>query len=261
MFFKPDSNDTATDDEYTIYLNNSFSYYYTGKSTNFPTSSTNVQLELSMVDPSSCPITKYTYCSMTIPSDGTYINGNTSSPMTWITTPPLQNTGTCYINNLNCNNINIPSDGTITREYVTSVTDVSYNVAGTRYRQHLTVPDCGIYMFSFSTGIFTCFPIYVSSDINRVYNSKTGSVNDSDGIDGIGGLGNLIVMDVSNMDAAWLILPNYGLKVYDGSTLRLNYYNRTSTPRYVQSNNDFTVDSCKVYYKGEEQIDYGYYGY
>ena len=132
---------------------------------------------------------------------------------------------------------------------------MSYASAQTTYREHLTVRDCGIYMLSLS-GMslnYVLFPIYVSTDLNKVY-ASSGSITASDGIYGIEGRGTISSIDVNNTDAGWLIFPNYGLIVYDGSTnMRLNYYNKTLTPKYVVSTDNLTADSCKVYYKGIEQ--------
>jgi len=46
--------------------------------------------------------------------------------------------------------------------------------------------------------------------------------------------------------------------------IRLNYYNRTLTPKFVTPTNDYQGNSCKVYYNGVEQLysddlEYNYY--
>jgi hypothetical protein len=184
----------------------------------------------------------------------------TSTSMIWITKPPLQNTGTCYINNLNCNNINIPINGIITREYDTSVTDVSYNVAGTRYREHLTVPDCGVYIYSSALGY--PLPLYYSASLDYLFNYKkqTITLSDSDGIDGTSGVGNITYISIHNLDTAYFVYPNYGIKVWNswsdttrvGSDANLNYYNRTLTPKFLTPSNGNQADYCQVYYNGVE---------
>jgi hypothetical protein len=179
--------------------------------------------------------------------------------MNWITTPPLQNTGTSYINNLNCNNINIPSTGIIRREYETPVTDVSYNVGGTRYREYLTVPDCGVYLYN---AVDALFPLYTSCNYTNIYTqayqSNTIASQGGDGVNGSLGVGYYGPLSLANKDDGYIVYPNYAITVYNATVIVLNYQNNTNKPVYVISASGSntapnTGDSIKIYYDGVEQ--------
>jgi hypothetical protein len=185
--------------------------------------------------------------------------------MLWITTPPLQNIGTCYINNLNCNNINIPSNGIITREYATSVTDVSYAFANTIYRQHLTVPDCGVYMYVQYTGqYFYLYPIFFTiPDYTNFFNGVPedgSSIDTTSGIGGTGGYGLYKTLDIADIDDAYLVQPGYGIIVHNQRNFigghMINYENTKDVINLVSSTsgNNNKGASIQVYYKGIEQL-------
>ena len=138
---------------------------------------------------------------------------------------------------------------------------MSYVVAKTKYKNYLTVPDCGVYVYS--GGI--PYPLYYSLSLNYVFNYKaqTVTVRSSDGIDGTDGKGTIAYIDLHNLDYAYLIHPNYGLIVWNtwnswsdetrvGTDSNLNYYNKTLTPKYVKTTGNNQGDYCQIYYKGVE---------
>ena len=134
------------------------------------------------------------------------------------------------------------------------------------YKSYSTLKECGVYLYNSANGIFVSFPIHASIyQYSNFFSSfPTGSnlntLNVSN--DGTAGVGIYATISLSNNDDAYLVYPDYGLKVYNGSsgyssTLVIDYYNSSSTPRIVRaagSGNNNSGDCCKIYYKGVELI-------
>jgi hypothetical protein len=197
-------------------------------------------------------ITPNANCTLTSPnSAGT--NNTIPEGLYYYTSCPYS-FGTSYTNSLNCNNIKIPSTSVIIKETINTN-------ANSTYTPYLTVRDCGIYLYNGSSSTFSIFPIYTSiPNFTNFFNqtSGTGSVPVSSGIGGSGGVGNFVNNNPNpqNSDDGFLILPNYGLILYDGTTIVLNYHNSTSTLMYIKGSSIGIGDSCKAYYNQIEITSY-----
>lgn len=105
----------------------------------------------------------------------------------------------------------------------------------------LTTRDAGCYMFNGSAGGFWAYPMFKSvPDFNNFFGSLYGSpgvVFTTDGIGGLGGLGGYGKIDLSGIDDGYLVMPNYGIKLYTAinyiSVNVINYRNTTGQPQYV----------------------------
>jgi hypothetical protein len=68
------------------------------------------------------------------------------------------------------------------------------------------------------------------------------------------------VLGCDNKDNYWLVLPNYGLIVYNSAgwtgTVYLNYRNKTNNPVVVAGTTIQGATSVKVYFDSVELIKY-----
>ena len=99
------------------------------------------------------------------------------------------------------------------------------------------------------------YPIYTSTPFySNFFGSvdTSGNILPSKGVNGVDGTGRNASMSLVNNDDAYLVLPQYGLKVYNGTTEVINYHNNTSKPSVVRAVTNNTGDSCKIYYQGIE---------
>jgi hypothetical protein len=104
----------------------------------------------------------------------------------------------------------------------------------------------GIYLIT-SEQFF--YPIYSSiSDYSNYYTNTTSLPSSSN--QGASGTYQNISMNLSNMDYAYLITPQYGLQVYNGvnmsGTLLLDVYNNTSSSVIVSPVTVENGESCIV---------------
>lgn len=167
---------------------------------------------------------------------------NVLNTMTW-------NLGTLPI--VTTNNYNTPVDYTFTsrnlyhcfRNYVAGV----YIINNIAVAQNIMLP------------IF-----YSVTDLTNIMYQPTvsGAVPTTDGgaIPGTTGVGNYNQLGCDNKDNYWLVLPNYGLIVYNSAgwsgTVYLNYRNKTNNPVVVAGTTIQGATSVKIYFDGVELIKY-----
>jgi len=109
----------------------------------------------------------------------------------------------------------------------------------------------GIYLFDSSS----CFyPIYSSlSNYSQYYTNPSENILPSTSSLGTPGIYNNTLISISNVDNAYLISPNYGLKVFSSENFSgdvlLDVYNNTNDSVIVSPLNLFHGNSCQVYYE------------
>ena len=166
--------------------------------------------------------------------------------------------GTSFTNILNCNNIKMLSTGVITKETINTN-------ANSTYTPYLTVRDCGVFFWNGSAGTYGTYPIYASiPDFSNFFSSipTDGNLNTYNVANGGGlGVGEYVKISFQNGDDLFLIYPEYGIKMWNGTppyggTITIDYYNSSSTPRLVGAVTRNQGDSCKIYYRGVEITSY-----
>jgi len=182
------------------------------------------------------------------------IGGNTVPAELYTSTVCPLSFGTSYTNILNCNNIKIT--GIISKETVVSH-DTSI------YQSYLTVRECGVYLFNSAGGVLVMYPIYCQIP---AYSNFTGqplttqnlssyNVSNSGGA----GVGRYAALPLGSNDDAYVIYPNYGIKVYSSTNfvgLIIDFYNSTSKLNIIRAVTNNTGNSCRIYYNGDEIISY-----
>jgi len=129
--------------------------------------------------------------------------------------------------------------------------------------KYLSVRDCGVFLGNYSgTGVYLLYPLfYTTSDLsNWTSQTVSGTINVTDGVGNIGGIGNYYTESISSIDYFYLVYPNYGIKTFTtaawlGNTY-LNYQNNTSNPVIVGTALIYmkkTV-SVRIYYNAVEQF-------
>ena len=109
----------------------------------------------------------------------------------------------------------------------------------------------GIYLFDLSS----CFyPIYSSlSNYSEYYTNSSENILPSTSSLGTPGIYNNTLISIANMDNAYLISPNYGLKVFSllnfSGDILLDVYNNTNESVIVSPLILFHGNSCQVYYE------------
>ena len=109
----------------------------------------------------------------------------------------------------------------------------------------------GIYLFDSSSRFY---PIYSSlSNYSQYYKNSSQNILPSTSSLGTPGIYNNTLISISNMDNAYLISPNYGLKVFGSANfsgdILLDVYNNTNESVIVSPLNLFNGNSCQVYYE------------
>jgi hypothetical protein len=107
----------------------------------------------------------------------------------------------------------------------------------------------GIYLLSNIFNLtFNFYPIYSSlTDYNQYY-TNTNTLPSTSSI--TGGIYNNISVNIANIDNAYLISPNYGLKVFSlpnfSGDILLDVYNNTDTAVFVSPLVPLQGNSCQV---------------
>jgi hypothetical protein len=90
--------------------------------------------------------------------------------------------------------------------------------------------------------------------------STSGSVPTTDGgaVPGEVGVGNYDLVGCNNKDNYWLVLPGYGLKVYNSTgfsgSIYINYRNKTSNPVVVSGTTSQAGSSVEVFFDGVKLV-------
>jgi hypothetical protein len=195
-----------------------------------------------------------TGCTLTVlNSPGTH---NTHPENLYCDTASPYSYGTSYTNILNCNNIKMLTSGDITKETVISS-------GNSTYQSYLTVRDCGVYLYNSAGGYLIMYPIYYQIPD---YSNFTGQVDTTDNLSGYNvsnsggaGVGQYGGLSLSTNDDAYIIYPNYGIKVYTSTNfvgLVVDFYNSTNKLNIIRAVTNNRGKSCKIYYKGVEITSY-----
>ena len=184
-------------------------------------------------------------------------SGYTVSPELYCDTVCPLSFGTSNTNILSCNNIKMLSTGVISKEMVNSH-DIS------TYQSYLTIRETGVYLYNSASGVLVSYPIYYTTLLYSNFFSSaptSGNLNTYNVANGGGlGVGLYGSISLSNNDDAYLVYPEYGIKVYTasnfGGSLVIDYYNSSATINFVRAVTNNTGDSCKLYYRGEEITSY-----
>ena len=125
---------------------------------------------------------------------------------------------------------------------------------------------CGVYILDGSKSDFTLFPIYYSTtNLNKINSQENSGVAisvaestsyPSSNTDITGPIGTFDEMNCVNSDDYYLVLPGYGVVVYDvityGTPVKLAYANHTASPQVVKTITSNTASSVKIYFDNVE---------